>query len=253
MAKKDKDTIFEAFLADLKAINPAVEEVLKDDKVSAKLKESVLARADYSQSMDALRSERESFAAEVAEAREKIQGWQKWYGDTSREVAAVQGRLREYVEAYGELETAGDKRKAATALGITKDELNEALESRMNQRDLAALKFADDLTDVKIDFRDRFKEALDTEALFKLAGERQIDLKTAYKEFINPRVEELRTKDVEARIAQAKKEAVEEFASQHKLPVVDTRSDVRPHSLDVKDAPKTPHDRVAAAIASLRS
>lgn len=246
MAKKN-DAAYEAFLADLKAINPQIEELIKDDKVSAKLKEGVLARADYSSAMDSLRTERESFATEVAEARQKISGWQTWYGETSTQVATMQDKLKQYETAYGEIEPEGTKR-AAARMGVSKEELEKALDTKMNQRDLAALKFADDLTDIKMDFRDRFKEKLDTEAVYKVAGERGVDLKTAYDLHIATRVEEARTKDIDERIKKERLEAVTEYASKHNLPVGPSHSDIV-HSVDSKDAPKTSHERVAAALA----
>lgn len=251
MAKKSKDAAYEEFLADLRAVNPQIEEILKDEKVSAKLRDGVLARADYSANMDALRAEREQFASEVAEARQNIQGWQKWYGDATAEVATVQTKLQKYEQMFGPIESAADTRQAARQLGVSKEELNSALEERMNQRDLAALKFADDLTDIKLDFQSRFKDRLDTTAVFELAGKRGVDLRTAYDLHIADRVEELRSKDIEARIKQAREEAVSEYASKHNLPVAPTTSDMT-HTLDVKDAPKGSHDRVAAAVAAFR-
>jgi len=251
MAKKH-DAAFDAFLADLKAINPQIEELVKDEKVSAKLREGVLARSDYSANMDALRAEREQFASEVAEARQNIQGWQKWYGDATTEMATMQTKLQQYESAYGAIDTAADRGAAARHLGISKDELTQALEERVNRTELAALKFADDLTDIKIDYRDRFKEKLDTAAVYKLAGERGIDLHTAYNLHIAERVEEQRGKDVEERIKQARQEAVAEYASKHNLPVVPSTSDMV-HSLDVPDAPKTQRDRLAAAIQSFNA
>lgn len=250
MAKKN-DAAYEQFLADLKAINPQIEEIVKDEKVSAKLREGVLARADYSSHMDSLRAERETFAAEVQEARQKIQGWQSWYGQATEEVANVQGKLKQYESLYGPIQE-GDKREVAKAMGISKEEMDRALEDRMNQRDIAALKFADDLTDIKLDYKDRFKEKLDTTAVFKLAGERGVDLNTAYSLHIADRLEEARTKDVEERIKQARQEAVSEYASKHNLPVTPSSNDIV-HVLDAKDVPNTSRDRIAAAVAAMNA
>ena len=250
MAKKN-DAAYEQFLADLKAINPQIEEIVKDEKVSAKLREGVLARADYSANMDSLRAERETFATEVQEARTKIQDWQSWYGQATEEVANVQGKLQQYETLYGPIQ-AGDKREVAKAMGISKEEMDRALEDRMNQRDIAALKFADDLTDIKLDFKDRFKERLDTTAVFKLAGERGVDLNTAYSLHIADRLEEARTRDVEERIKQARKDAVSEYASQHNLPVTPSSNDIV-HVLDAKDVPNNSRDRIAAAVAGMNA
>lgn len=250
MAKKNSDTIFKDYLAELEAINPGLKDILADERVSAKLKEGVLARSDYSAQMDSLRTERESFATEVAEARQKIAGWQSWYGTASTEVAGLKDKLTKYEDTYGELE-AGNA-KAAARMGVSKEELNTLLESRTREHDLAAIKFADHLTDIKIDFRDRFKEKLDTEAVFKLAGEKQVDLTTAYNLHIADRVEEMRTKDVDERIKQARADAVSEYASKHNLPVMSNDS-VMTHVLDSKDVATTPQSRVAAALAGMNA
>jgi len=251
MAKKDKDTIFKEYLAELEAINPGIKDILADEKVSAKLKEGVLARADYSSNMDALRAERENFANEVSQAREKIQGWQKWYGDVSTEVSKTQDELKAYKEAYGDLDDAG-QRRVARQVGLTPDEFEKRLNEEIGKRDLANLKFADDLTDIKIDFSNRFKESLDTAEVYKIAGERGTDLKTAYNLHIAERVEELKATETKELIKREREEAVKEYASKHNLPILDTRSAVT-HVLDFKDVPKTPHDRVAAALASYQS
>lgn len=252
MAKKSKDTIYEEFLADLKTLNPGIEEVLKDEKVSAKLREGVMARADYSQSKDELRAQQEQFAAEVEQARQKIEGWQKWYGETSTQVATMHEKLNQYETLYGEIEDSGDKRRAARALGISKEDVDSLLETKMNQRDLAALKFADDLTDIKLDYMTRFKEKLDTQEVFKIAGERGTDLNTAYNLHIAERIEEVRNKDFEERIKKERAEAVSEYASQHNLPVVPNTSDMV-HVLDAKDVPNTPRERTAAALAAFNT
>lgn len=249
MGKKDKDAAYDAFLADLKAIAPGIEEIVKDEKVSAKLREGVLARAEFSAQMDALKAEREEFAGTVAEATRRIAGWQKWYGDVSAEQAAIQDKLRSYVETYGELDDAGQRRVAQNA-GMTKEEFEKRLQDEIQRRDIANLKFADDLTDIKIDYRDRFKERLDTTEVFKIAGERGLSLDLAYKEYIADRIEKQRTQEVEDRVKREREDAVREFQTQHGLPLVPTTPDVV-HTLDVKDAPTTSRDRVAAALRGL--
>ena len=251
MAKKDKDTIFKEYLAELEAINPAIKDILADDKVSAKLKDGVLARADYSASMDSLKNEREAFAAEITEARTKIKGWQDWYGQTSTEVANVQNELKAYKEAYGDLEP-GDQRRIAREAGLTPEEFEKRLNAKINEHDVYSLKIVDDLTDIKIDFRDRFKEKLDTQAVYKIAGERGVDLNTAYNLHIADRVEDQRKAQWDTELKKAREDAVQEYASKHNLPVVPTNSDLV-HVLDTKDAPRTSNERVAAAIAGMNA
>lgn len=247
MAKKDKDTIYSEFLADLKALNPKIEEVLADEKVSAKLRESVLARADYSQSMDSLKADRETFAAEVQEARQKIAGWQQWYGTESQKTVALEDELKKYRETYGQLD-AGDQRRVAQQQGfLTKEDFQAALDKQIQQRDMAALKFADDLTDIKIDFSGRFKEKLDTTPVYQIAAQRGLDLRTAYNEYISDRVEEQRKSAYDDAIKAAREEGARDFASKHNLPSVPSSPDMV-HYADVKDVPKTSRDRISAAI-----
>ena len=247
MAKKDKDTIFNEFLADLKSVNPQIEEILKDEKVSAKLKEGVLARAEFSSQMDALSTERRQFESEVAEARQKIERWQDWYGKTSQEVATIQDELKRYRDEYGELTHEG--RRAAKAQGLTAEEFDKKLQDEINKRDLANLKFADDLTDIKIDYRERFKEKLDTGAVFKIAGEKNLPLDAAYNIFIADKVEEQRKVAYAEEIKRNREEAVAEYAAKHNLPVIDSNP-AHVHVLDMKDVPTDSSSRVSAAVAA---
>jgi len=251
MARKSKDTLYNEFLAELKAINPAIEEIVKDEKVSSKLRESVLARADYSQSMDELKAQEEQFKLEVQEARTKIAGWQKWYGDTSKQVADIQNELEQYKSEYGEL-TEGEKRKVAAEAGFTKAEFELRLNEEINKRDVAALKFVDDLTDLKIEHRSKFNEKLDTAAVYEIAGKQQLPLNLAYKEYIADKEAELRKKDYDTAIAAAKAEGAREALSQHKLPQVSNNPDYV-HVLDATDVPKTDRGRVEAALSDFLS
>lgn len=243
MAKKDKDTIFKEYLAELESLNPALKDILADEKVSAKLKDGVLARSEFSSQMDALKAERESFATEVAEARQKIQGWQNWYGEASQQLATALEENSKYKSEYGELGT------THKPTGLTREELEKYYQEESRKRDTANLLFADTLTDIKIDYKERFREKLPTDQVYKIATERGCDLQTAYNHFIHDRVEEQRNKEVEDRIAQAKKDAVAEYETQHNIPHVSSQSSVS-HVLDIKDAPRSQRDRVAAAVSA---
>lgn len=248
MAKKDKATIFNEFLADLKAINPGIEELVKDDKVVAKLKESVLARADYSQSMDELKAQQDAFAEEVRQAREKIQGWQTWYGDATSKFTQTEDELKKYKDEFGEL-SEGDRRREAAKVGLTPEEVDKRLNDEIGKREAAYLKFADDLTDIKIEHRQRFNEKLDTAEVYKIAGEQQISLDIAYKTYIADRVEELNKTKYAEDIAKAKEEGAREALSKHNLPFVNSNPDVV-HVLDAQGAHAKSSDRISAAVAA---
>lgn len=248
MAKKSKDTIYQEFLAELKAINPKIEEVLTDDKVVTKLREGVLARADYSQSKDELDAQKAQFEQEVQEARTRIAGWQKWYGEESQKSATLVDKLNRYIDEYGELDNAGQRREAAKH-GMTKEEFDAALNAELEKRSTAMIKFADDLTDLKMDYSKRFGERLNTEELYKIAGEKNLPLTAAYDQYVAPRVEAQKKVEFEEAIKKAKEEGAAEALSRHNLPNVSSQSSLG-HVLDSKDAKTDSSARVADAVAS---
>jgi hypothetical protein len=245
---------YEAFLAEVLAAVPedkraAIEGTLKDEALAPKIRERVLARSEFSRNMDSLKAERTQFEREVAEARTRIKGWNDWYGSTTSEFAKLQSAVRKYQETYGELD--GDK-AASVVKGMSQDEINALLTQQFNTRDQAALKVADVMTDIKLDYRERFKERLNMDELITFAGERNLPLDAAYDAYIRPKVEEQREADLQKRLEAAKEEGKREAMSSARFPNMSRPSE--PHPLDNADkAPKTHTDRVAAAVADWNS
>lgn len=253
MAKKSKDALYEEFLADLKSLIgddtkwAGVEEaLLKNDKASSKLRDGVLAKSEFSSQMDALSARETEVNNYLAQERAKIEGWQTWYGTVTQEVAAKDKELNAYKTAYGNLDTNEQHREAAKH-GMTKEDFESELNKTLQSRDMNNLKFVDDLTDLKIEHRDRFKEKLDTTAVYKIAGERQLPLDAAYKEYISDRVETLRKTEYEEAIKRAKEEGAAEALSKHNLPILNTSSEYV-HFLDSKAPLATEKERVSAAV-----
>jgi hypothetical protein len=245
MAKKDA---YQEFLNDLIAAVPegqraTVEEAMKAEAVNSKLKEGVLARSDYSRSMDALRTEREALANEVTEARSRIDGWSQWYESATRDYAQMQQRV-------SELEAGGDPTGPVTLPPnvLTREQVTEELANR----DRLAIAFADTLTDLKLDHRERFKEKLNTNELIQFATKRGLPLDAAYREFTADRVKEQQEADMEARLKTAREEGAREYATSHRLPIASTN--MEPHVLDnTNKVPQNPRDRIQAAAAAWNS
>lgn len=239
---------YEAFLAEVLAEVPAdrrgaVEGALKDEKLAPKIRERVLARSDYSRNMDRLKQEREQFQREVTEARGRISGWQNWYEQTSKQAAELQRQNEAYKSQFGELE--GGER-VVTKPGVTQEEIDARLRREFDQRDSSAIAFADALTEIKLDHRETFKEKLDTQALIRFATEKGLPIDTAYREFVAPRMEEKRQKEVDDKIAAAREEGRRQALSEHKLPGLSSHGEI--HTLDrVEKVGKTAGDRVRAA------
>lgn len=246
MAKKDNETLYAEFLADLKAINPQIEEIVKDEKVNAKLKESVLARSELSRQMDALATERKQMSDYLAAEKQKIDGWQKWYGETSQTFAATAEELQKYRDEFGDL-SSSEQRRVAKTEGLTVEQFQTKLNEAIQQREAAYLKFAEDLTDIKLDYKERFKEKLDTAKVYEIAAKDGVSLDQAYKSFISDRVVEAQKAEMEAQIKAAREEGAREALAKHNLPVVNNNPAMT-HVLDYQDAPKTETDRVRAAV-----
>jgi len=254
MAKKDKDAIFTEYLAELKdAIGEdkwaSVEEnLIKNEKASAKLRDGVLARSEFSSQMDALRKEREEFTGYQNAEKQKIAGWQKWYGDVSKEAADLQSTVRAYRDAYGEIEDGQPKVKP----GMSQEDFDKRVAEEMQRYSSAAVKFADDLTDIKLNHRDKFKESLNTDEVIKIVSERNIPLKLAYKEYISDKVEAQNKEEFQVAIKKAREEGAQEALSKHNLPNIDNSPTIRPHAVDAMNQPTAAKDRVAAAVRAFR-
>lgn len=254
MAKKSSDELFQAFLADVLNSVPAeskadVEKVLRDERVTAKMKEGVLARSDYSRQMDELTQAREALNAEVTEARTRISGWEDWYAKASQEVANVQTKLSTYEQRYGKLDGTQPPQKPS----LTEEDFHKRLTEELQRHDAMAIAFANDLTRVQIDHLKEFKETLDTDKLINDATKRGVTLRQAYQEFVAPMIKEREEKRFEEALKKAKEEGAAEYASNHRLPFVPGPSE--PHVLDSmtrSDTPRTEGDRIAAAVKGWR-
>lgn len=249
MARKSE---IDQFLAEIAEAIPedrraAFEETLRMDGVSKAVKERVMARADYSRKQDELTAKERQMADYLAGEQQKIQGWSSWYEDAVKAAAAQKEALDQYKATFGELDGKNAKPKFLTKEDF-ESEVNERLQREMNKRDANAIKFADILTDLKIDYKADFGKRLDTDALVKYATDNGLPLQAAYQSFTAEDRQAKQETVINERIEAAKKEAVREALSNHKLPF--QPGPTEPHVLDIqKDVPKTRTDRVAAAIA----
>ena len=125
----------------------------------------------------------------------------------------------------------------------------EQLDQELRKRDELAIRFADVLTDLKMEHKDRFKERLDTQSLTQYAMQRGLPIDAAYRELVAPQVEKQREAELEDRIKRAREEGEREALSRHNLPMV--ADPTRPvHVLDARDTAKTDaRSRVTAAVA----
>lgn len=247
MAKKQQEEAYEAFLSDVLATVPedrraAAEELLRHDKV----REGVMGRAEISRQAQQLADARKQLDADLADARTKIKGWEDWYAAESAKVGAREAKLQRYQDTYGDLD--GDGNGTKPTKFVSAEDFDKRLHETIGQRDAAAIEFADVLTDLKFEHRDRFKERLDTAALLKLAGEKNLPLRAAYREFVAEKVETLRKTEMDEAVKHAREEGAREALAKHNLPVIPASAPVLPIDFGSKDIPRTHKDRVAAAV-----
>jgi len=246
MAKK---SAIDQFLAEVLDTIPedrraAFEETLRDEKVSKAVSERVLARSDYSSKMDKVAEDRAAMEAYLKGENAKIQGWTDWYNGVVQTDAERQKQLDAYKSTFGELE-AGSSAKPKF---LTEEQYKEALGRELAQRDANAIKFADLLTDLKIEHKAEFGKRLDTDSLIEYATKNGLPLTAAYDRFTAEARQEKQEAAMNKRIEEAKAEGAREALSNHKLPY--SSGPVEPHVLDIqKDVPKNRTDRISAAVA----
>lgn len=237
---------FEAFLADVLSHVPedrrtTVEEALAASDARTELERGYRRQSDYSREMDRIRQREQELDATLTEANERIAGWQDWYNTASQEYDDMKRRV-----AMNTVED--DQPTAPPTQGLTKEDLAQELAAR----DRMAIAFADVLTDIKIEHKERFHEKLDTQKVTEYALKRGLPIDAAYREFIAPREKEIQKKETEEMLARAREEGAREALTKHRLPVLS--GPLETHPLDLAPSAKTSsNDRIAAAIARWNS
>ena len=195
-------------------------EILQDEKVSNVLGEQVMMRSDYSRNMDSLKRDRETMETKN---REYYENELKRTKANEEAVTRANSIVQEYVSTYGELPNAQAVREgtpgARAALDaskfISKEEHEKAMATLGNQ---FVTVLENGLTSVA-DYQERFGKALPVAELKKYAIENNLPLDQAYKNFIQPKVEELNAKSWEEKLKAAKEEGAREALSRVKQPL----------------------------------
>ena len=175
--------------------------VTTNEKFSKGLEEGVMLRSDYSRNLDQLK------------AKEKTTGD---YYQTLVTWKAEQDRL--LAEAMG----TGNGNGNVTGEYLTKKDLevlDKKYQNELNRREQVQISLLKDGMRLASQHAVDFKEPLDTEALAKLAVEKNISLRAAYDEYVGPRRAELQAQSFAEKLKQAKEEGAREFASTHQIPI----------------------------------
>jgi hypothetical protein len=249
---------YDAFLAEVLATVPAeqkqgVEEALRNESVAKSLSASTLRQSDYSRQMDELAKAKEAAGAEINRREGMLEAektrYAEWYEGANKDYLNATEKLKRYRSEYGDLD--GDTiMNKPTEDYLTKEQYEERLAQELEQRDRRAIKFADVLTDLKLEHKDKFSERLDTDALFEHIEKNNLNLEVGYKDFISDRVAEVNQAKVDEQIKQAREEGRMEGRSQAALPVQPDTSVA--HEIMNADKPATSEERWQSAADAWR-
>jgi hypothetical protein len=251
---------YDAFLADVLNSVPddrkqGIEEALRDSAVADKLRDATLRQSDYSRKMDELAQARDAAANELnqreGELNARKEQWETWYADANSKYDSQSEVLKRYRAEYGDLEGEGSVTPTIPDNILTTEAYEKRLAAELEQRDRRAIKFADVLTDLKIEHRDRFGEKLNTEELLAHVDKHGLNMEYGYKDYISDRVAEAEKAKLDEQLKQAREEGMREGREAALMPVQPDAS--RPHALNSLDKSSTHDDRVSNASAAWRS
>lgn len=177
--------------------------------------------SEYSSALDKLKNAE----SKIGQYEDKIGQYEDWYTkQAAPAITAAQQvaqRLQQYEAQYGPLDdqTVRDRKAAAGALGVTREELDKVLKERSDASTAAFVEYERQMGDIRLDHFARFGEKMDMDKFEKFMREsKSADIPGAYMKYVEPRMEEKRNKDFEDRIKKERDEAVRDFASRHKIP-----------------------------------
>lgn len=162
----------------------------------------------------------EDYSAQVGRVRAmetKLAEYGTWYGTAS---AQFQTMADDLAAAKAQLARGGgdpnnpNPNPIDTSKFLTKADLDRVVQDQ-GTRFAGILKQA---THIAADHAARFGEAPDMEAIDTIAREKNLPLDLAYQQYIKPRVDAKATADMDKRIADAKAEAVRDYASRNHMP-----------------------------------
>ncbi len=172
-----------------------------NDKFAKGLEEGFMLRSDYSRSQDAVKTEKERTAA-------YYQQLVTWKAEQEAALAGAGNGNGNGAVVNGEY--------------ISKAELAEMMKKNteaMQQQERSFITIAKVMGKLASRHATEFKEELDTDALEKIAIEKQLPLQQAYEALVGPRREEAQAKSFAEKLKQAKEEGAREFASTHNVPI----------------------------------
>ena len=173
--------------------------VTSNEKFAKALGDDVLRQQDYSRNMDALKADQ----TKTATYYQSLVTWKAEHDQILAAALAANGQQPQTVQQVQPDLTAYEKK----------------WEEKLAQRDGQMIGLLKTGMSLASRHAVEFKEALDVDAIEKIAVDKKLSLQQAYDDYVAPRrlvtSDELRKTE----IAKAREEGAREFASKHKIPV----------------------------------
>ena len=193
--------------------------VAANDKFAKGIEEGVMLRSDYSRNLDQLQADKKKAADYYASLT-------SWEATRKAEWDAAMAGNNGGQVVNGEY--------------ITKKELEEMdkkYQAKSLQQEQSFITIAKEMGRLSSQHAVEFREALDVDALEKIAVEKQLPLRQAYTEMVRERRETMAGASRQAEIEKAKQDAVREYASTHHIPLDTTPRESQYGRLSITQAP----------------
>jgi hypothetical protein len=177
----------------------ALLKVASNEKFAKALGDSVLRQEDYSRNMDALKTDRTK--------------WEKFYGDLVTWKAGEEQRIAAILQDNGQQHQ--QEQQIDMKQFITPQQLKE----EMAQRERTTISLLKDMGRIASAHAVEFRETLDTDALEKIAVEKNLTLTGAYQEMVRERREVSQKEKFTNQLKEARDEGARDALAKHKLPV----------------------------------
>ncbi len=178
--------------------------VAANDKFAKGIEEGVMLRSDYSRNLDQMNANLKAQTEKNTNYYNQLLTWE-------------QQKQAEYSQPSSGQVVNGEY--------LTKKEVNDLLEGQkaaMKQQEQSFITIAKMMGRLASQHAVEFKEPLDTDALEKVAIEKQLPLPQAYDQMVSARRAETQTVTRKAEIDKAVADGVREYASTHHIPLDST-------------------------------
>jgi len=202
----------------------AIAAALENDSFVNGVTEWGMLKADYSKNKNEVAAERKKAEEEYAAKYTQLQEWAKQHGKTIEQAQAIYDKYQKYAATYGELQEDGTVKQTQTTPTLTPEQITKLLDERDQRMTATTAGFLKSAFKLNTDHQKRFGDPLDIDDFETYITEQrkvdpQLGIDSAYRSYIEPKLEAKRTTDFEAKIKAAREEGAREALSKHKLPV----------------------------------